>query len=846
MSTLDSNKLQILKAEDAKRSGRFDSWTRGLTSAARVKGCAAALAPNRLVHDMLQVSLNKAHEVVANDQASRLAKIEGEGDDAVAARAAIAVVPVGRITSATLNQQWDLALLVQQWTHNTKDWPMFNKVDNDDPELGTKMMLMVMRKYMSSGSAPSQDWTLEMHRKQGENETSADVWDRIKTCAAALESCGRIQSHLSLIDALKQNLGPAHVSWVNNIDDSYTLEDVDVAVYDKGRFVDHKENKGDSSGRAAYPAADQADARDLTISELTACIARLEDQVNRLASGGSSSKDNGHFTGTCHYCKKPGHKISDCKKLKDKNRASGKNSGGSESSGSGAAFPACLVAHCDCSDFSDHTSSVPMLSLHNPFDVLGDMDFLPEEIVDELMYGAEAASGEVRGEREAHTGAATQVPVPETLPELQSPPELDFDKTQKLDWVWDFISRQWVDPGRFPAILERRTTPSGFVYTSLFDLADYGDYETLDHVTMESEYNSLMGKFVKTDEPDSGKAGPSRIPTYSERIGKVTVEEFELPSCYGTGSGFAARNFSDDESSDSSDDDEIAHGISHHEKRLLRCEARLTRWNKRNPDHGGSFPSRELHLSDESSSVASSSDDTWVTDDSADEDTASVDPAFDRQRLQQRYSSALRRAGMRRSRPRSYASFVRMANRTIWNARNRTYFRPTGELSPSDFSIRIAGHIVTWTRRSSGHATSLSDAQCYASHGPGRSSHVRSGHRWLMDSGANNHMVTEESDCTSDITPLSGFITGVSVDIVGQGNCEIYVTTSSGESIPATIYGVKITLDLATRTNGAFTRIFSVRQAVRNGCSVLFSPTENSLSLPDGTNIPLDSENGLY
>ena len=463
-------------------------------------------------------------------------------------------------------------------------------------------------------------------------------------------------------------------------------------------FVDHRENKGDSSGRAAYPAADQEDARDLTISELTACIARLEDQVNKLTSGGSSSKDNGHFTGTCHYCKKPGHKISDCKKLKDKNRASGKNSGEGESSGGGAAFPECLVAHCDCSDdasecsdVSSHTSSAPMLSLHNPFDVLGDMDFLPEEIVDELMHGA-----------------ATQVPVPETLLELQSPPELDFDKTQKLDWVWDFISREWVDPGRFPAILERRSTPSGFVYSSLFDLADYGDYETWDHETMESEYNSFVGKFVKKDEPDSGKAGPSRVPTYTERIGKVTVEEFELPSCYGTGYGFAA--VSDNESSDSSDDDEIAHGISHHERRRLTYEARLKRWNKRNPGHDGSIPSREFYFSDDSSSVGSSSDDTWVADDSADENTASVDPAFDRQRLQQRYSSALRRAGVRRSRPRSYASFVRMANRTIWSARNRTYFRPTGELSPSDFSIRIAGHIVTWTRRSSGHTTSISDA----------------------------------------------------------------------------------------------------------------------------------------
>ena len=183
------------------------------------------------------------------------------------------------------------------------------------------MMMLVMRKYMSSGSAPSQKWTMEMHRKQGENATWSDVWDRIKTCAAALESCGRIHAHLSLIDALKQNLGPAHVSWVNDLDDSYTLEDVDAAVYNKGMFIDHREGRGDSSGKAAYPADDQADARDLTMSELAACIARLEDRVNQLTSG-SSSKDNGRFTGTCHYCKKPGHKISDCKKLKDKNRAS--------------------------------------------------------------------------------------------------------------------------------------------------------------------------------------------------------------------------------------------------------------------------------------------------------------------------------------------------------------------------------------------------------------------------------------------------------------------------------------------------------------------------------------------
>ena len=79
MSTLVSKSLvQILKADEAKMGGHFDSWIRGLTSAACVKGCAAAIVPNRLIHDIIQVSLNKAHEILANDQADMLAKIEEE------------------------------------------------------------------------------------------------------------------------------------------------------------------------------------------------------------------------------------------------------------------------------------------------------------------------------------------------------------------------------------------------------------------------------------------------------------------------------------------------------------------------------------------------------------------------------------------------------------------------------------------------------------------------------------------------------------------------------------------------------------------------------------------------
>ena len=60
----------------------------------------------------------------------------------------------------------------------------------------------------------------------------------------------------------------------------------------------------------------------------------------------------------------------------------------------------------------------------------------------------ETASGEIRAAVAlCSDGAAARVPVPKTLPELHFPPELDFDKTQKLDWVWDdSISGEFVDP----------------------------------------------------------------------------------------------------------------------------------------------------------------------------------------------------------------------------------------------------------------------------------------------------------------------------------------------------------------------------------------------------------------
>ena len=57
---------------------------------------------------------------------------------------------------------------------------MFTSIDDDEEEIGTKMLLMVLRKYMAIGSAPVTDWKAEFIRKQGEDETAMDCWERIK------------------------------------------------------------------------------------------------------------------------------------------------------------------------------------------------------------------------------------------------------------------------------------------------------------------------------------------------------------------------------------------------------------------------------------------------------------------------------------------------------------------------------------------------------------------------------------------------------------------------------------------------------------------------------------------
>ena len=58
-------------------------------------------------------------------------------------------IPEGKITGASIDEQYELADLVRNWTDKKKDWRMFTAIDDDDKEIRTNMLLLVVRGHGS-------------------------------------------------------------------------------------------------------------------------------------------------------------------------------------------------------------------------------------------------------------------------------------------------------------------------------------------------------------------------------------------------------------------------------------------------------------------------------------------------------------------------------------------------------------------------------------------------------------------------------------------------------------------------------------------------------------------------
>ena len=481
------------------------------------------------------------------------------------------------------------------------------------------------------------------------------------------------------------------------------------------------------------------------------------------------------------------------------------------------------------------TVAVPV---QNSFDILcdsndssNDAGDLPADAtpVEGLHSSTEYSSPFSASTYEVGESSGTSAPAADSVPGyFQSPPDLPTNSL-KHHLVWDFLLGQWTDPEAYPSSKTRRSDPySGMMYNSVIaiedcDLSDSGPPD------LATPYRNFWVSLRSNFHVDTPPA-PGVRPVHSPEPARVTVEDFELPThSFGTPSPVTPAP--------------APVGLSHHEKRRIRKEARIASRNRFTSPVDIPSPIDDLLSSD------SDDDSDWSTDSDASGVPAADPPAFDRRRQHLR-ARAIRRAKMLRASPKSRTYFVHLMQR-VAGEDNRSFFGR--KQSPVCRPASVLRFAARW--RALYAALQMEDtlaghplAMAFPAQKPGflEAKSRSSRHRWLVDSGANNHMVTDTTECSGAVTPTSGHINGVDVDVTGEGNCPIIVTTDSGGTIPVVVREVKVTPHLLSKTRGMFSRIFSVRQAVNHGCTVVFDPTGSFVRLPSGSKLPLLCDNGLF
>ena len=236
--------------------------------------------------------------------------------------------------------------------------------------------------------------------------------------------------------------------------------------------------------------------------------------------------------------------------------------------------------------------------------------------------------------------------------------------------VWDFLLGQLTDPEAYPSIEKRRIDPfSGMMYNSVIAIEDCDLFDS-GPPDLSTPYRNFWVSLRSNFHVDTPPA-PGVRPVHSPEPARVTVEDFELPThSFGTPSPVPPAP--------------APVGLSHHEKRRIRKEARIASRNR--------FASSVDIPSPIDDRVSSDSDDDsdWSTDSDASGIPAADPPAFDRRRLHLR-ARAIRRAKMLRASPKSRTYFVHLMQR-LAGEDNRSFFgrKQSPVCRPASVLVRVA------------------------------------------------------------------------------------------------------------------------------------------------------------
>ena len=800
----DSSKRVVYPASCVKNGG-FQLWANAVRAKAMSKGHGKAFPPDRLIPSLLAVPLSSAASIAQEFYESEVSNVKRKAKLAEGSGTS-APPPPGFITNATLDQQQAFAGQLYDWTQPI-DWLEWTNNDSDDPEIGTKMLLQIYRKYTMLGEDPISQYRAEMQRKQGESETSVELYHRLTRASKSLESAGRHQTFSDVADAFKAAANKAHAQWLSGIQPLViSKEEFEVQLFLHGAFIDDKlKVSGDTSdGIAAFPSHAECSKNryDSLVSELKELRAAAAAAGRGRGRGGGRYRGNGRGRGgrgngrnfqnsPCHNCGKLGHWRNECpEKSGDTN---------DQDSGDHSALSACWVAST-----SFFTPDVAMETFSE-----STTTFEPD--ISDRIHALEK-------------GICTQY-------FLRDPPVLSPDSfVHNYAYVWDYLLHEFLDPAENPEITDWKFDfSSGTYYTSLIDLSEVRSISSPDPSDFLGDSN-----FPGSSSPLRSRSS-APVDSFSDLT--VTVNDFVLPEIYSTVTDSHPVRYRMPVSR-----------LSHSDRKIITRQNRYRRFQRR----------QARLLASVYSGDSVSAHGTSVCHVPPSVTSVGIDPdvTFNLQKLSRMFPSGSIRGGMLRGNPIRKDCFISLAAR--FGTAVPTDFhgvRPSSH-AHSKFAFKIARRVslywyISQSRRSS-QAPSISlrarAAAFTASQQPGRHEATsRSYKRWLVDTGASSHFSAVKSDFSS-IQPGSGFVNGISVNIHGSGDTMGSFATDSGDVVSVTFGDTMYVPDLVHRANeGGFLRLLSVSKATRSGCQFIFgSPDGDYIVLPDsGARVPLVRRDGL-